>query len=175
MTTKTKKRLLLAVGILLVVVPLGYYLHDKPAVTNFVNYLKDVPSDSWAQLWVVVGSSTVVAVALQTIKHWLSIENRKKLIMGLLSMLSFVASIADWLIQHISQNPLLLGRHTATVLGTAVVVHRFFVSPIYNRGILAFKELLADAQAERDRRNAALTLQPAAASAVPATAKEFTL
>jgi hypothetical protein len=175
MTTKTKKQLWLAAGLLLVVVPLGFYLHDKPVVTNFVNYLKDVPSESWTQLWVAVGSSTAVAVVLQTIKHWLSIENRKKLIMGLLSLLSFVASIADWLIQHIAANPLLLGKNTAAVLGTAVLVHRFFVSPIYNRGILAFKELLADAQAERDRRNAALSLQPAAASAVPATAKEFTL
>lgn len=119
-------------------------------MSNFINYLTNIPSESWHQLWLVLASSSAVAVVLQYFKRWFSLGNRKKLITALLSLLSFVAALTDWIIQGISQNPLLFGRQTATILGVAVVIHRFILSA---NGLIGWiKQFNADLKAVRQSR-----------------------
>lgn len=114
------------------------------------NILSEVPSETWHQLWIVLASSTVVAGLLQGLKRWFSIGHRKNLVTALLTLLSVLATVADWLIQNINDNPLLFGRYTATILGTAVVVHRFFLS---STGVLSWlKDFNKDLKTVRDQR-----------------------
>lgn len=130
-------------------------------------------------LLTVLGSGGVVAVVLQTLKHYkVNLKESKIAVVALLTGLSFLATLADAVLQFSGQNPkLVVGQYWGDIIAAAVVIHRFSVSPLYYK-------LDAWRQAQKQDKAAAAAYRAEhapAQSAVPVTAldianpKEFTL
>jgi hypothetical protein len=123
-----------------------------------------------------LGSGAVVAVLLQVIKHFGKLEEAKKTVVFLLGALSTVVAYAGDVLQFVPpQATAIFGEQVAAVLGFAVVVHRFGVSPAYYKLIALLerlKQVFTDAKAYR----AEVSGQSAAEAPAPATAPhEFSL
>lgn len=103
---------------------------------NVLDAFNTIPASSWAALFTLIGGSTIVAVLLQTIKHYFGLHDAKKFITFLLGFFSFAAAFANLLISAVAQSPQILGAHTAEIMAVAVVVHRFAVSPLYRKLVL---------------------------------------
>lgn len=114
-----------------------------------INFFINQPTDVYTTLLAYLGGSTAVATVLQVIKHKFSFAEAKGLVTFMLALLSFVAAFADYLVQATSQNPTVLGQHTAIIAGVAVFVHRFAVSPIYGKVVNGIGGVLKDAAAYR--------------------------
>lgn len=99
---------------------------------TLTNFYHSIPASSWNALFAFLLGSTVVATALQVVKHWFNLSG-KKLISFLLGLFSFLAAGSNFLISSSVQNPNALGRNTATILAIAFFVHRFAVSPLYEK------------------------------------------
>jgi hypothetical protein len=100
-----------------------------------------------------LGSGTVVAVLLQVVKHFGKLEEAKKTVVFLLTALSTIVAYAGDVLQFVpAQATAVFGEQVAAVLGFAVVVHRFGVSPAYYKLIALlekFKQVFSDAKAYR--------------------------
>lgn len=118
-------------------------------IQDFINGIITTPASTWTTIGAYIGGSTLVATVLQLIKHKFSIVDRKKLVTFLLGVLSFVAALAELIISTTSQNPAILGQHTAMIAGIAVFVHRFMISPVYHKIVMTLNSLIEDAQAYR--------------------------
>jgi hypothetical protein len=118
-------------------------------IHHLVNFIANQPPSTWTTVLSYLGGSTLVASLLQVVKHKLSIADAKKLVTILLGTFSFVAAFADYLLSTTAQNPTSLGRNTAAIMAGAVLVHRFAVSPVYNKVVLGLTGLLNDAAAYR--------------------------
>lgn len=135
---------------------------------NFVNVIINQPTSTWTTLGAYLGGSTIVATVLQLVKHKFSITDRKKLVTFLLGAFSFLAALGDFVISTANQSPKALGSHTAIILGGAVLVHRFMVSPVYHKVVVSLKSLVDDAKAYR-----AATTPPAEVSEASAEPQQF--
>lgn len=117
---------------------------------HLINAYNQLPANAFSILLAVIGGGTSVSVVLQAIKHWKGWQDRKGLIMGLLSFLSFLPVFADWYINYSSQNPITwMGKYTTIVLGVAVLIHRVAVSPLYYKVTSFINGIYGDAKAYR--------------------------
>lgn len=140
-------------------------------IHEVINYLTTLPASTWTTLASYLGGSTAVAGTLQVAKHKLNFADADKLVVFALGFLSFIAAFVDVLLQSNATNPLpQLGHITAALIGGAVVVHRFFVSPAYY-GIAAklkkFDTLLKEVETQEAKDSAAApaaVTQPAAST-----------
>lgn len=139
-------------------------------IQNIINHFNAIPASTWSTIGAYLGGSTLVATVLQLIKHKFSIADRKKLVTLLLGALSFIAALADLVISTTSQNPAVLGQHTAMIAGIAVFIHRFMVSPVYHKVVVSVQNLLSDAQAYR-----ATISPPAVSEETPVEPQQFSV
>lgn len=116
---------------------------------EIVHYIQSVPSSTWTSLLSFLGGSTLVASLLQVVKHKLNIAEAKSLVTFLLGLFSFLAAFANYILSATSQNPTVLGQHTAMIVAGAVFIHRFAVSPAYNKGVVGLSNLVNDAHTYR--------------------------
>lgn len=120
---------------------------------NFINevidYFNSIPASTWSTLGTYLAGSTIVATVLQIIKHRFSFADAKKFVTFMLGLLSLAVVLADWVITAAATNPTALGQDTAVVVGIAVFVHRFAVSPIYSKIVFGLGSLIKDANAYR--------------------------
>lgn len=132
-----------------------------------------------ATLLTILGSGGAVAVVLQILKHYkIGLKESKVAVVVLLTGLSFLATLADYVLQFSNMNPkLVVGQYWGDIIAAAVVIHRFSVSPMYYK-------LDAWRQAQKETKaaaNAYRALNAPAQSATPvspldlANPKEFTL
>lgn len=116
---------------------------------QIINYLLNQPSSTYTTLLSFLGGSTLVATILQVLKHKLNIAEAKSLVTFLLGFLSFLAAFANYILSATSQNPTALGKNTALIVAGAVFIHRFAVSPSYNKVVVGLGNLVKDAQTYR--------------------------
>lgn len=116
---------------------------------SLVNYISSVPDEAWVHGVQIVIGSTAVATALQILKFKLNIQDAKKAVTVLLGVLSAVTATADFVLQSASLHPGLIGKETAQIIALAVFIHRFAVSPLYNKFYLTLTSLVSDARAYR--------------------------
>lgn len=143
-------------------------------IHQIISYIANQPTATWTTIGSYLGGSTLVATLLQIIKHKLNITEAKKLITFLLGLLSFLTVFADYILSSTTQNPTVLGRNTALVAGVAVFIHRFAVSPAYDKIVGGLSSLISDASAYR------ATVAPQSTTAgltpeVPATTETFSV
>lgn len=101
-------------------------------VHEIVNYINNLPPDTWSTLGSYLGGSALVASLLQVLKHKFNFADAKKVLVFASGALSAVVAIADFLLQANSSNPLpTIGHMTGLLMAGAVIVHRFAVSPGY--------------------------------------------
>lgn len=131
------------------------------SVHEVVTYIINQPPTTWTTLLSFLGGSTLVASVLQVVKHKFNFAEAEKFVVFVLGFFSFLAAFADFLIQS---NPTLsalpwLGHTTTMLVGGAVIVHRFVVSPVYyklNTKLQGFEKLLEEAETEQKLPVAAL-------------------
>lgn len=114
-----------------------------------LNFILNQPSSTYTTILSYLGGSTAVAAVLQVVKHKLNIAEAKKLVTFLLALFSFIAAFADYILQTTAQNPLALGRNTGYIIAGAVFVHRFVVSPSYDKLVNGLGGLVKDAATYR--------------------------
>lgn len=136
-------------------------------IHEVINYFGSIPTSTWTALWTYLAGSTIVATLLQILKHRFSFADAKKFVTFMLGFLSFVVVLADWVLTATATNPAALGRSTAVVVGLAVFVHRFAVSPVYSKIVFGLGSLIKDANAYRDSVKAAAPESPAAPTDPP--------
>jgi hypothetical protein len=136
-------------------------------VQHLINFVANQPTSTWTTVLSYLAASTLVATVLQVVKHKFSIANAKKLVTVLLGVLSFVTAFADYLISTTAQNPTALGRNTAAIVAGAVFVHRFAVSPLYNKVVVSLTSLVKDANAYRASVAPAPVVSPELPAEVP--------
>lgn len=142
---------------------------------NIVELLKALSPHDLSVLLTILGSGGAVSVVLQIIKHFGKLQEAKKLVMFLLGMLSFLASFADWAIMWGGQNPkLVVGSIMGWIITSAVVIHRFSVSPIYHKLIEFLNGVYADAEAYR-KEQTPQPVVPVAPLDMPTAPREFSV
>ena len=120
-------------------------------------------------LLTVLASGTGVALTLQVIKHYGKLGEAKKTVVFLLTALSFLASLADSVLQFSGQNPkLIVGSHLGSIVAVAVIAHRFAISPAYYK-LVGWLEAIASDKA------AAAAYRSQQAVNIPITGQEFTI
>lgn len=134
-----------------------------------INYLLNQPTSTYTTLLSFLGGSTLVATVLQLLKHKLNIAEAKSLVTFLLGFLSFLAAFANYILSATSQNPTALGKNTALIIAGAVFVHRFAVSPTYNKVVVGLGGLIKDAGTYR----ASVAPLPTTAGETPDVAQQF--
>lgn len=138
-------------------------------INEVINYFGSIPVSTWSTLGTYLAGSTIVATILQIIKHRFSFADAKKFVTFMLGVLSFVVVLADWILSAASTNPSALGKNTAVVVGLAVFVHRFAVSPIYSKIVFGLGSLIKDANAYRATVKAPADPAPSVAPTDPPT------
>ena len=114
-----------------------------------IEYVVNQPLETWLTIAGYLGGSTVIAVILQFLKKRFNIDS-KKVVMGLLSSFTALASVADYLVTNNVGAPLPELAHTwAYLMALAVVIHRFAVSPLYARLSAAVQRFLAKVDASQ--------------------------
>lgn len=116
-----------------------------------INYFLNQPASTWTTLLSFLGASTAVATLLQILKHKLNFADAQKLIVFVLGVFSTVAASADYLISNASTSPLptILG-NGSKLMALAVIVHRFAVSPAYDKVVNGLGSLIKDANTYRE-------------------------
>lgn len=136
---------------------------------TIVTYIANQPTSTWTTIAAYLGTSTLVASVLQVIKHWKGFAEAKKLVVALLGLLSFLAGFADWIIQTNATNPIpTIGHSTAYIMSGAVLIHRFAVSPVYEKGFTKVAQIVEDAKTYR----ATIAPQPVSPAEVSAPAAQ---
>lgn len=134
-------------------------------VHEVISYLVNQPASTWTTLGSYLAGSTLVAGLLQVVKHKFNFADAQKLVTFMLGFFSFLAAFADYLLQANATNPLpTLGRTTGLLIGGAVLVHRYAVSPGYYKFIAQagkFSNFLKDLQAFQASQKAAAPAAPA--------------
>lgn len=138
-------------------------------IHEVINYFGSIPTSTWSTLGTYLAGSTIVATLLQILKHRFSFADAKKFVTFMLGLLSFIVVLADWILSAAVTNPSVLGRNTAVVVGVAVFVHRFAVSPVYNKIVVGLGNLIKDANAYRATVKAPAEPAPSAAPTDPPT------
>ena len=134
---------------------------------NAVAVLLDYLISNWQVIAAYLGIGGVVAVVLQAIKHQFKIFDAKKTVTALLGILSVAASLVEFVVVGGgSQITNMFGQHAAVIMSSAVIMHRFFVSPLYSRLVVTLGSLLDDASSYRKLTQAATPVQPVAPTPV---------
>lgn len=95
--------------------------------------------------WVILGSAIGVSSITQALKHWLSLESPKVIIL-LTTGISAILVAIQYFTYYAAQNPAILGENTAVMLGISTLAYRFLVQPFYG--------LLIDAKTYRSNQAA---------------------
>lgn len=97
-------------------------------MNDITYYLAQITPAYWGFILI---AGVAVSVTLELTKHVFSnaLKDKKKTITGLLSVLSLLATIAQYVLSNQS-NLGFLGIYTPAVLGVAVIIHQLAVSPI---------------------------------------------
>lgn len=108
-------------------------------IADIVNYVQSVPGEVWAAIGTMIGISAI----LQKIKTWFSLQS-DKVITFVLSVLSFVPVVIDYINSQIAANPAVIAPRTLAIMGGATAAYRYIIKPA--------TRLLQDAKIERERR-----------------------
>lgn len=136
-------------------------------VHEVINYIGSQPASTWSTLGAYLAGSTVVASALQVVKHKFKFADAKKLIVFVMGFFSFLVAFADLLLQANLTHPLpQLGHVTGLLMAGAMVVHRFAVSPAYY-AITAKAQRIGKLLDEVEQENTNLPLPAVALNALP--------
>lgn len=93
-----------------------------------LHFLNAVPGGAWAAIL----SSPFLSGALQGIKHWLSVQN-EKLMLGIVTVICFLAGVAYYLHQTYPSNPMIVGAYTAILGFTTQPFYYLFIKPFYKK------------------------------------------
>lgn len=108
-------------------------------IIDFLMYLQDLPTEFWTTVLGVLITSGVISIFLQFAKKHFKLDG-KKTVASLLSLMTLAASVTDFLVTNNPGSPLPeITQYWAYVMAAAVVLHRFFVSPLYRRLAEALK------------------------------------
>lgn len=101
------------------------------SILHLLNWIISIPSMMPADGWALLGSALGVSVVMQALKHWIDDEVDPRIIVTLTTILSGIGASLVFVISQLSQNPTVLGSDTATILGIATLLYRFFISKAY--------------------------------------------
>lgn len=101
------------------------------SILNGLLWLTSIPSHIPAETWAFLGSSLGVSVIMQGLKHWLDEQVDPRWLITITTLLSGLAACLVFVINGLTQNPMLLGSDTATILGITTLLYRFAVAPAY--------------------------------------------
>jgi hypothetical protein len=127
------------------------------AISGFVNHLP-----TYAHLiapW--IGGGALASVVLQWLKHKLSLESPRVLVF-MLGVLSFSEAAIQYITNQAAQNPAVLGKNTAALVGLATAIYRL---PMF--GVKDVHQLISDAQTQR-KLNAPAPAVPTTTATEPA-------
>lgn len=105
----------------------------------FITYV----TDHWAAISALVGGGAGLSVFLQYILHKMHIDS-KKLAYSLIHLLSIAGGMSAFYLDNVSVMPAYAG-----LVISAQTVHRFIVSPYYNRYILPYLTFLSENAAKQ--------------------------
>jgi hypothetical protein len=110
---------------------------------ELVHYVENIPMSEWKLLGSYVLGGVGVSVVLQAIRHKFQLfeSQHTKWVIGLLTVLSLIASAAAYLINHQSATPYILIPHFSYIMTAAFFVYHMSVNPLYEKLI----NLLSDA------------------------------
>lgn len=114
----------------------------------------------WPAISALVGGGAGLSVFLQYVLHKLHIDS-KKLAYSLIHLLSLAAAVSAYYLDNVNALPAYAGLVIA-----AQTVHRFVVSPYYNKYVLPYLTFLS----ENTAQPTAQYQPPSAAPAAPAAA-----
>lgn len=111
------------------------------------NYLHALP---WQTIVTYIGGSAGIASLLQILKHKLNFADAQKLIVFVLGVFSLLASTSEYFISNATTSPLpTIFGNGSKILALAVIVHRFAISPAYDKLVNGLGSLIKDAQTYR--------------------------
>lgn len=119
-------------------------------------WLQNTDEQTIMAMVTLVGSSAVIAWFMQHWKRRFNIDlkkNGKAIILAVLTALSSVMSVADW---YILQNPAdfqhFFFGYGAAIYAVATMLHRFHVSPLYDKFTAMLRRLAEGVDAARQAR-----------------------
>lgn len=118
--------------------------------------------DHWAAISALVGGGAGLSVILQYILVKLHIDS-KKLAYTLIHLLSIGAAASAFYLDNVNA----VGTYAALVIA-AQTVHRFVVSPYYNRYVLPYLTFLSEGAAQPTNQSVSEPIQPQASLEQPA-------
>lgn len=95
---------------------------------QLLHFLNAVPGGAWSAIL----ASPFLSGALQGVKHWLSIQN-EKLMLGVVTVICFLAGVAYYLHQAYPTNPMIVGAYTAILGFTTQPFYYLFIKPLYKK------------------------------------------
>lgn len=93
------------------------------------NYFLSIPIENYISIVVILIGVAGVSAVTQVLKKALKLTSDKKIV-ALFTSVSLVATLLVTLINSAEVNPLLLGEHTAAVMGIALPLYKFFIKPL---------------------------------------------
>lgn len=118
-------------------------------------YLESVPVEFWQTVGTALVTSGVISLVLQFIKKKFQIDG-KKLVATMLSTMTFLASVTQFLVTNNPGSPLPeIAQYWAYVMAGAVILHRFFVSPLYRRVETALRNFQDKVEAYKEEKYSA--------------------
>jgi hypothetical protein len=127
---------------------------------HFAHSLLTYVTLHWAAISSLIGGGAALSVILQYVLHKLHIDS-KKLAYTLIHVLSIVAALAAYYVDNKSVLPAYAG-----LAIVAQTVHRFAVSPYYNKYVLPYLTFLSE-------NSTTVPAQSQAAPEAPAVAPSF--
>lgn len=96
---------------------------------SITNYFLAIPIENYLSIVVILLGVAGVSAVTQVLKKALKLTSDKKIV-ALFTSVSLVATLLVTLINSAEVNPLLLGEHTAAVMGIALPLYKFFIKPL---------------------------------------------
>jgi hypothetical protein len=132
---------------------------------DFAHTLLSYVIAHWPAISALVGGGAGLSVLLQYILHKLNVDS-KKLAYTMIHLLSIGAAASAFYLDNVNA----VGTYTGLVIA-AQTIHRFVVSPYYNKYVLPYLTFLSESAAQPTTPYAPAQPEPAAAlepSATPA-------
>lgn len=119
-------------------------------------WLQDADEQTILAVVTLIGSSAVVAWVIQHWKRLFNVDlkkNGKAVILAVLTVLSSIMSVVDW---YLLQNPAdfqhFFFGYGAAIYAVATMLHRFHVSPLYDKFTTMLQRIAAGTDAARQAR-----------------------
>lgn len=136
----------------------------QQAFVNVWWWLQGADEQTIAALVALVASSTVVSWVIQHWKRRFNIDlkkNGKAVVLAVLTVLSSIMSVADW---YLLQNPAdfqhFFFGYGAAIYAVATMLHRFHVSPLYERFTTMLRRVAAGTEAARQAKYGSVLTPP---------------